>query len=294
MTESDGVNQWGYYTDLLDYFIPDASLFLIMSSTAIFMCFLNDILKLTRHEITVKAFPLNSLGIYLISSMFMFMFLFGNGSTDTESDPEERGVDYVTSLTEASTICLVGKIGYFITMIWGCFYVYYYFHENRYKAIGIIVCFIVSSFVVMLVISLILRIPILNRIIIAVIYTCFNLVPGIEIKRIIETHDKNLFNSINLFGTFILSSSIGLSFIRSMNSFGFEFMGLIAILNFIAVASLVVFYFYLCVKYKGNNNRNVEATISGNHEDEGDAKMDTLLSEQIEGKSNMQNLVSTN
>lgn len=250
MTQVDGVNSWGYYKGLLDYFIPDTSLFLIMSSTAIFTCFLSDVKKLTSHKSTVKDFPIVNLGVYLVSCMFMFMFLFGNGSTDDTTASEDRMVDYTTSITESSTICLVGKVGYFLSMIWSCFYIYFYFSDNAFKAIAAILVFIVGSFLVLAVISLILRIPLVNRIIIAVVYTVFNMVPGFEIRKIMETHDKRLFNTVNLFGTFILTCSIGLSFCRSMKNYGFEFLGLIVIINFFAVAGMVGYYFYLGYKYK--------------------------------------------
>lgn len=281
----DGTNDWGIYSGFANYFFPDTALVMTVSAMIIFMSFSTDVKKLCQGESTIKDFPILLLGGYLITSMFMFMFVFGNGTTDTTDDPRLRLlVDASTSLIESSTICLIGKMGYFVCMLWACFYVFYYF-SNLKTSILAIVGLILGSFVIMVVLALILKIPLINRIIITVMFTAFNLIPGLELRKVLERRDTSFFNMPCLWGTFVLNSAVTLSFIKSMDIFGFQFIGFVVIINFLIVFGFIGLYLYLTF-FEGDNNNQT------NNENNNDGNQQNLLSDVIEGKVPARQMIS--
>lgn len=264
-TVDDGTNAWGVYTGFSDYFFPDTALVMTVSAMIVFLGFSTDVKKLCEKTLTTKDFPIINLGAYLITSSFMFMFVFGNGTTESSQSPRLL-VDASTSLIESSTICLIGKMGYYMCMLWGCFYVYYSFGNLRTSVLAT-VGFIFVSFVVLFILALILKIPLINRIIITVMFTAFNLIPGIEIKKIWEEQSTKKFNLPALWGTFILNCAVTVNFIKSMDIFGFNFIGFIVIINFLIVLGFIGVYIYLSFAFAFNGGNQEENANNSNTSD---------------------------
>lgn len=260
-----GINGFGEnYLGVLDYFFPETPLTIQIASMVILMVFIKDIKKLIKEEITVKEFPLIPLGVYFASSMFMFMFMFGNGAMNLlEAETDE--------LVEASTFCLMGKVGYYICLIWGSFLAFYYFPNLKTRIVAV-VAFILGSFVVLFIMSLILRIPLLNRLIIICCYTAYNLVPAIDIKKVLESNNKNYLNIVSLLGTLFLNLSITISFCKLMHNDKVHFMGIIVVLNCLAAVGLVGYYFYLYYKFGDKPIDEESKKVENKEEKEDDEK----------------------
>ena len=293
-SSDDGTNLWGNYYGFWYAFFPDTPLTLQVCTMIILMSFLKDIQSLNNQEITVLEFPLIPLGAYLVSSMFMFMFMFGNEATNTDFYDKNRYVDYSTSLTEASTFCLIGKVGYFICMIWGSFCVFHYFANLKSKIIGV-VAFIFGSFLVLAIIALFLKIPYFNRFIIMIIYSAFNLVPAIDIKKVYESNNKNYLNIVTLIANFILNLSVTICYCKMMKNYGFQFLGLIVILLLIIDFALLGYYFFLYFKFgdkeitdnrKKSYKKNKEKEKEEEEEEEEEKK--DLLENKIKYKENQE------
>ena len=273
----DGTSFWGYYQGFWSYFFPDTPLTIQICTMIILMTFLKYIYKLNNKEITVLEFPLIPLATYLVSSIFMFMFMFGNGTTDWKYT--RRLIEETTSYTESSTFCVIGKVGYFISMIWGSFYVFHYFSSLKSKIVAVF-AFVFGSFLVLLIIAFILKIPFINRLFISIAYTAFNLVPAIDIKKVYESNNINYLNIVLLIATFLLSLSVTIAYFKSMSTYGFQFLAIIVILNLLIDASLVGYYFFLYFKFGGKEIQSITKK-EDEEEDEEEEKKD-LVEEKIE------------
>ena len=279
----DGINMYAFYDGFFSYIIPQSSIIIALSTTTILLSFLPEVLKLLKDKNTIKDFPYIPLAAYLITSSFMFMYVFGTNADVFYYD------------IEVSTLCVIGKIGYFICMIWSSFFVYYYkFPDDKIKSGLCVLGFVVCSFAALALISQFLRIPYFNQFFISLIFTAFNLINAIDIKKIWETKDRKLFNLVNLIASFLLNSAVALSFCKYFHAIGFRLVGLFAILNWILVAGLLGLYIYLWWKFEyAINNNETKSDETKEKEKKNEEKKETV-NDVITQDPSKENLLSGN
>ena len=158
----------------------------------------------------------------------------------------------------------IGLFGFIVSSGFLIICIYYYFQKDIHKKIQYISLFIICSLIAIFICSLIMKIPIVSKIIIFISYTCLTFSPFSKYKEIYYNKDYKLIDGFDLWSLFFLN--IGLLFQSIL--IGFTDILLLFILNsFISLIGIFIYLLlYFLVKYQNKDpNLKIEGNVIDNY-----------------------------
>ena len=188
----------------------------------------------------LKDFPLTLIGMKFIAAILISTFLIG-----TRSRSKNLDLVYFTLYPLSSN-------GLIISLFFSIFYLIHYLNLDKIKQIIYTVCCIIGLFILEVLVSLIMLIPIISHLLFLIGYTMLIISPFYEGKKIYANWDYNLIPFLDIHSCAIMAFFIGF-FLRNIKDNNWELF-VIEFNLFICICE-IVFYYYLY--YKGpNQNQN--------------------------------------